>query len=208
MWINSILNLIFPEKCFGCGKEKILLCQKCAAKLPYPETEKNEPDIFGAASYESPVIKKLIKALKYKKAGRAAKPLAELLSSRLSPMFEVELRTLVIIPIPLSPKRLRERGFNQAELIARHLSEIMSVKILTNVLYKNRHTVSQVEIKDRQKRLKNLEGTFSVKNAELIKDKEIFVLDDVSTTGATINEARRALKKAGAKKVIGLVAAR
>ncbi|MFH1979057.1 MAG: ComF family protein [Patescibacteria group bacterium] len=164
-----------------------------------------ENKILAATSYGSPVIKKAIRALKYQKAKRVAKPLAKLIHTRL--MNEVQPHSL-IIPIPLSKKRLRERGFNQAELIAKELSDIMSIKVLTYVLRRDRHTISQVDIKDRKKRLNNLKNAFSVKNKHLIQGVDIFVIDDVSTTGATINEACRVLKLAGAKSVTGVVVAR
>jgi len=80
--------------------------------------------------------------------------------------------------------------------------------MINNVLYKNRYTLPQVETKDRVSRLKNLNKSFSVKNSALIKNKIILLIDDVSTTGATINEASKVLKKAGAKEIIGVVVAR
>ena len=144
-----------------------------------------------------------------------AKPLAGLIYERLlEDLSEVEPD--IIVPIPLSQQGLRKRGFNQAELIAKHLSDMLStsdvgqknIGCYTNVLYKNKSTISQVEIKDRKKRLKNLNGAFSVKNSELIKNKVILVVDDVSTTGATILEARRALLARGAKEVYGVVVAK
>ncbi len=211
--INKILDLIFPEKCFGCGKSKFLLCPKCARKLLSSPHKKD--GILSATSYKSKIIKKAIWTLKYKKSKRVAKPLAELIHTRLSPMIEAGLPSL-IIPIPLSKTRLRQRGFNQAKLIAQCLSDMPAQAgklgpnfcVLDNVLYKNEDTISQVEIKNRAERLRNLKGAFSVKNSKLIKNRKIFIIDDVSTTGATINEARRALKKAGAKEIIGLVVAR
>ncbi len=142
-----------------------------------------------------------------------AEPLAELIYKRLR---EVRLRSeiersrtsIIIIPIPLSRKRLRQRGYNQSELLGKFLSDKLSVKISSNVLYKTRETISQVEIKDRSKRLKNLQGAFEVKNPETIKNKSVILIDDIITTGATMAEASRVLKKAGAKKVIGLVVAK
>ncbi len=142
-----------------------------------------------------------------------AEPLAELIYKRLR---EVRLRSeiersrtsIIIIPIPLSRKRLRQRGYNQSELLGKFLSDKLSIRIENNVLYKIKETISQVEIKDRNKRLKNLEGAFEVKNAEIIKNKNVILIDDITTTGATLNEARRILKTAGAKKVIGLTVAK
>ncbi len=139
-----------------------------------------------------------------------AKPLAEIIYKKINFSNCGGSTSRIIIPVPLSGKRFRERGFNQTELIARHLSDKLkpNFSVLNNVLYKNKDTISQVEIKNRKERLRNLKNTFSVKNSGLIKNEVIFVLDDVTTTSATINEARRALLKAGAKKVIGLVVAR
>lgn len=89
-------------------------------------------------------------------------------------------------------------------MIAKYLSDT----IITNVLYKTQDTPSQVSIKDREKRLNNIKGSFAVKNPELIKDRNIILIDDVSTTGATVTEAKKVLREAGAKKVIGVVVAR
>ncbi|MFC1756933.1 ComF family protein [Patescibacteria group bacterium] len=173
--------------------------------LPFPEA--TDPDVLSAVSYASPIIKKALWTLKYKKAKRVAKPLAQLIHKRLL-LKNLESKW-IIIPIPLSKKRYRERGFNQAELIAKHLSDISNKTLLiySNVLYKNRHTISQVNIKNREKRLKNLKGVFVVKNTKIIKNKNILLLDDVSTTGTTIKEAKKALEKSGTNKVVGIVVA-
>ncbi|MDO8555096.1 MAG: phosphoribosyltransferase family protein [bacterium] len=207
---NGVLNFIFPVECLGCGKKDITLCESCSAEIPFPETEKK--GILAGAAYSSPVIQRVVKSLKYRKNKLAAKPLADLLFNRIKD--KIKQREIVIVPAPLSKKRLSQRGFNQALLIAEFLSDkfkeersAIKIVVYNNVLYKNRDTSSQVEIKERDKRLKNLEGVFFVNNNHLIQGKTIFVIDDVSTTGATINEAKRALKNAGAKRVVGLVVA-
>lgn len=207
---SGVLNFIFPVECLGCGKKDIILCDICSAEIPFPETEKK--GTLAAATYSSPVVQKTVKSLKYRKNRLAAKPLADLLFNRVRD--KIKRKEIIIVPAPLSKKRLSQRGFNQALLIAEFLSdkfkeELPAIKtmVYNNVLYKNRNTSSQVEIKERDKRLKNLEGAFFAENSHLIQGKTIFVVDDVSTTGATINEARRALKNAGAKRVIGLVVA-
>jgi len=209
----KLLNVIFPKKCFGCAKENTFLCATCVKKLPKFLMGNN---ILSATSYESKIIKKAIWTLKYKKAKQIAKPLALLIADRLHSYF-LNYRgstSIVVIPIPLHKKQLRKRGFNQAELIAKHLSDMLNTPLnttclmLTNVLYKHGSTVSQVKIKDRTKRLKNLKGVFSIKNPELIKNKIIYLVDDVSTTGTTINECRKILLKSGARKVTGVVVAK
>ena len=207
---NSVLNFIFPVECLSCGKKDIILCESCSAELPFPETEKK--GILAATTYDSFIIQKIIKSLKYRKNKLAAKPLADLLFNRIKD--KIKQKEMIIVPAPLSKRRLSQRGFNQALLIAEFLSDkfkkerpAIKIVVYNNVLYKNKNTSSQVEIKERGKRLKNLEGAFFVNNNHLIQGKNIFVIDDVSTTGATINEAKRALKNAGAKRVVGLVVA-
>jgi competence protein ComFC len=111
----------------------------------------------------------------------------------------------IFIPIPLSPKRRRERGFNQAELIARNLfllGKDDDFEIKDNILVKPKDTAHQAQLENRTKRLRNLSGTFQVRNPELILGKNIILIDDVTTTGATLTEARKILLEAGARKVI------
>ena len=114
----------------------------------------------------------------------------------------------LIIPVPLSKNRLKERGYNQAELIAEYFSEKIKIQICAGALMKTKDTPAQVSVKNRKERLKNLDGAFAVKNPELVEGKNIILIDDVSTTGATLREAKKTLKLAGAKKVLALVVAR
>ncbi len=209
-FFEEILELLFPRKCLGCGANGFLICPKCLKEIPFPEFP--QKDILAAASYKSPVIQKSIRDLKYKKSKIIAETLADLIYDNLNDKLLSEIKSTsgdsCVIAVPLSKKRLKQRGFNQAELIAQYLSDKLDIPLANNVLYKNRETISQVQIKNREKRLKNLKGVFDVKNPTLIKDKIIFLIDDVSTTGATIEECRKTLLASGAKKVIGVVVAR
>ncbi len=216
---KGFIEFLFPKKCLGCGVKNVIFCDKCLDSLPFSEEEFGDTksafgrQILAATSYKNDVIKKAIRLLKYHGIKILAEPLAELIYRRL---WEVRLRSeiersrtsFIIIPIPLSKKRLRKRGYNQSELLAKFLSDKMSIKMGADVLYKIKETVSQVEIKDREKRLENLQGVFGVKNPELVKNKSVILVDDITTTGATLNEAKRVLTQAGAKKVIGLVVAK
>jgi competence protein ComFC len=199
--INSFLNLLFPIKCLGCGKENEILCPECLRRIDYPTLLKSN-NILAATDYNDELAKRAIWLLKYRGLKQIAEPLAELIKQRI--LEKIKIKNPVFIPIPLSSKRLRERGFNQSELIAKYLSD----NVITNVLYKSRETISQVLVRDRKKRLDNLKGSFAVKNTELIKDKNIILIDDVSTTGATISEAKKVLRDAGAKNIMALVVAR
>ena len=113
-----------------------------------------------------------------------------------------------VIPIPLHFKKEHERGFNQAELLARKFCGITGFPLLTNILQKTRETTEQVKVENKESRFTNLENAFSVSLSNPIaKWPTIILIDDVSTTGATLTHAARALTDAGAKNIIGLVAA-
>ncbi len=207
---KAFLDILFPQKCLGCGAGKTPLCNACLAEFPplyLPDNRK----IFAATSYEDENVKKAIRLFKYHGVKTLAEPLAALIFERTKnaiSKFIGKPEQALIIPIPLSPIKLRQRGYNQSELIGKSLSDKLSVKMRSDVLYKIKETPSQVEIKDRKKRLKNLEGAFAVKNPEKIKNKTIILVDDVITTGTTMNEARRTLTQAGAKQVIGIAVAK
>lgn len=201
--INSLLNLVFPSQCIGCGKENVILCEKCLARIDYPTLLKKN-NTWAATDYNDVLAQKAIWLLKYRGLKQIAKPLAELINTRCLKNVRHRVFDTVFIPIPVSPKRLKQRGFNQAELIAKHLSD----NVLTNVLYKTRETELQVSLKNREERLTNLGGSFGVKNRELIINKNIILIDDVSTTCATIKEAKKVLLESGAKSVSALVVAR
>jgi len=208
--VTHILNFIFPQKCIWCEKENDILCEECLAKIDYPTLPMSN-NIFVATDYNDPVSKKAIWLLKYQGVKHLAKPLAKLIHRRsfkkALPIGDPKSKW-VIIPIPLSKKRLKERGFNQSELLAKHLSDRVSIRKISDVLYKKIHTDTQVSIKDRKERLNNLSDTFALKNIPLITDKNIILIDDVTTTGATIREARKLLRENGAKRVVGMVVAR
>lgn len=206
--IHMCLNFLFPQRCLGCGRENEALCRKCLAKIDMPSLPK-EGDIFSAADYGDETAKKAIWMLKYRGAKNLAEPLAELLNTRCLTKLEIKnINDWLIIPIPLSKNRLKERGYNQAELIAGHLSQKIKISVCTDALMKIKNTPTQVSIKNKKERLKNLNGAFAIKNQEVISGKNIILIDDVSTTGATLREAKKVLKLAGAKKVNALVVAR
>lgn len=112
-----------------------------------------------------------------------------------------------IIPVPLHPSRLRERGFNQSLLLGKTLGKIHHKMVLAGALRRIRNTIPQVQL-DHSEREKNVRGAFAVRNQEEIMDKRVLLVDDVFTTGATVNECARVLKKAGAKEISVLTLAR
>lgn len=210
---SKILDFLFPISCVGCHKANIYLCDKCIASIPQ-STEILPPYVISIFNYQDPIIKRAIWMLKYRnKKGIAdvlAKAAYDRLLEELSDLAVFEnFNNPILIPIPLYKKRLKKRGYNQSELLAREITKRSdnAFTLATKVLYKTKDTKSQVEIRDKKERLKNLRGAFAVKNPETIHGRNIILIDDVTTTGATLNEAKKVLEKAGARKVIGVTVA-
>jgi len=211
---NTILNLIFPVNCLACNKKGEIFCFNCITNTPNAERETSRWT-FALYDYRHLPIKKAVWLLKYKNKKKIAEIFAESLYGKINEelsdlsIFE-NFREPILIPIPLSKKRLRERGYNQTELICKELIKLDTEKIFTlekNVLIKIKETEHQARIRNRNERLKNLIGTFGVINENKIKDRNIILIDDVTTTGSTLNEARKTLKQAGAKKIIAFTLA-
>ncbi len=153
----------------------------------------------------------LIHALKYNRVRSTTAPLVHVLMQYISSRKELAAHGgFLLVPIPLHKKKMRERGFNQAELIAEMLYTKLPDKFsyCGNALIRTRDTQSQTAQKSHTERNKNMKDAFVVQNDYGIKGKIIFLVDDVSTSGATLREASRALKNAGARSVFGLVVAK
>ena len=236
--LNSILNVIFPVNCISCGIGGTDLCVKCLSETPLAERE-TAKWIFPLYDYRHPPIKKALWLLKYSGKKRLARIFAENIHGKiieeLSELSVMEnFNDAILIPIPLSPKRHRERGYNQAELICKELIKIEKINHLSppsaplsiskwrgvggevftlrsNILIKPNETEHQARIKNRAERLKNIVGSFSIKNyqqnEEMIKKRNIILIYDITTTGATLSEAKKILKKSGARKVIAFTVA-
>lgn len=122
-------------------------------------------------------------------------------------LFQQSGENSVFIPMPLHKNKKRKRGFNQSEIIAKELSLALNIPLKTNILVKTENTQSQTNL-TREERAKNIKNAFQTKNPSEIEGKIIFLVDDVFTTGATMEEAAKTLKKAGASHVWGLAVAR
>ena len=213
-FLSAILDLVFPTYCLSCSKSGTFLCVKCLLDSPPAERE-SANWIFPIFDYRYPPIKKAVWFLKYKGKKLLASVFAEVVYGRileeLSDLSIMENFTdIILIPIPLSSDRYRERGFNQAELICKELTKLdnnVNFKLENNILIKIKDTKHQARIENRSERLKNIIDSFVVKNTEKIKNKNIILIDDVTTTGATLSEARKILKCAGARKIIAFTVA-
>jgi ComF family protein len=116
-------------------------------------------------------------------------------------------KTDCIIPVPLNIVRRIKRGYNQSELLSREISNISGKPVFLNILYRKKTTRPQFKL-SKEERIKNLKNSFFVKNAELARKKTILLVDDITTTGATVSACASVLKKSGAKKVYALSLAR
>lgn len=212
--LANVLNWIFPVSCISCGENTSDFCPKCLLSLPQAERQTLDW-VYPTYDYRNKAVKKAVWCLKYKSNRRLAEIFAEIIHNRimeeLSDLSVMEdFNAPILIPIPLSKKRHRERGFNQSELISQSIIDNDAgkyFKLFTNILTKPKETKHQAHIEDRIHRMQNIIGSFAVKNQELIKGQNIILIDDVVTTGATLNEAKKILIEAGARKIIAFTIA-
>ena len=209
-----ILDLFFPKFCLGCKKEGSFLCEDCFSVLEISTSHqkfkrKNFEDLYFPLNYENFLVKKLIQNFKYPPLIKELKKdLAFLIFSHFllldkKPNFS----DFVLVPIPLSKRKLKWRGFNQAEEIAKELAKLLKIPLISDCLIKTKETKDQVELSEKERK-ENVKNAFSVKNKEKILGKNVLLVDDVFTTGSTMEEAAKVLKKAGAKKIVGIVVAK
>ncbi|RJQ16641.1 MAG: ComF family protein [Nitrospiraceae bacterium] len=220
--LNRFLNIFFPETCPVCQgpareHKTAPICSGCWEGIsPYEgpscrrcgkplvsdvaticgECLQDEPAFTKAVSfglYEG-VLKKAISLLKFYGMKRLSKPLSDII-------LQIELpQADAVVPVPLNEKRLRQREFNQSALLAKNLAESRGIPVVLNCLVRTRDTRQQVGLNSRDRR-KNIKKAFDVKQKELIAGKNIMLVDDVVTTGATVRECARVLKKAGVENI-------
>lgn len=220
----SALDWLFPPECVKCGEPGTSWCESCQKKIEIvqkavcpicgtpsktkticPQCKQNPPTldwIRSWAIYNEP-LKTFIHALKYKNNRSLATTFAEAIAEvyKNNP-YSIDFITVV----PLSKKRTRQRGYNQVALIAKALQSQINLKFQPEAICRIRNTETQVG-KNVQERAINVIGAFRA-NPMQVQDKTILILDDVYTTGATLNACANALKNAGASRIIGITAAR
>jgi ComF family protein len=180
------------------------------------------------SSYDNSILKEVIHHFKYKKIKNLAQPLSLLTIQFLENSFyfsQLPKNNLLIIPLPLHLRKEKQRGFNQSELIAKKVTDYFHFPLRSDILLRVINNPAQVNIKGIEQRKLNVQGIFQIqnkdylfslclrrrgfaRNREVLKNKTIILIDDVYTTGATMEEAAKVLKLNGAKKVIGLVLAK
>jgi ComF family protein len=148
----------------------------------------------------------MVQKFKYGRKISLGKPLGRIMAAACYEEFRND-NLDCIVPVPLHPKRLRWRGFNQAVVLGKELSRAWHVPIDPFVLVRTRPTVPQTELREEERR-KNVRGAFAVDDGASLENRTLLLLDDVYTSGATVNECARALRRAGAKAVHVLTLAR
>ncbi len=212
---RGLLNLLFPFHCAGCGERlspigegSLFFCRSCISEISSFHKVPIKPGTYAACKYEG-IVKEAIHRLKYGKKRFLAQSLGRILTNFYRENLDPEWgqRINLIVPVPLHRARERERGFNQAELLAVAMSNTLNLPLSSNNLIRIRNTPSQTLI-SKAERLKNLKGAFRIRRPQYFSKKNLLLVDDVYTTGATTDECRKVLKKAGSKKVLILTLAK
>ncbi|WP_276498406.1 ComF family protein [Pontibacter litorisediminis] len=218
---EDLLSLLFPESCYACGgslaRGETYICTPCSVRLPYTDfhvhgaTELNplqrrfwgKVPVRFAFSYlyfmPKGRVQRLLHQLKYKGAKELGEHLGQRYGSLLSDC-QYSSQFDVIVPVPLHKYKLRRRGYNQAESFAQGLSQSMGVPISVWVMIRTIHTSTQTR-KSRLDRWHNVGQVFEVARPEQVQGKHVLLVDDVLTTGATLEACTRALLAAGAAEV-------
>ena len=213
--LETIKNLIYPPKCGICGKlNKKYLCRECKKKLERYAIceilENRNPYIFfdeqiSIFSYKS-LIRNEILSFKFGEASYLYKTFVNFLIKN-QKVFQKIKSYDIIIPVPISKKRKRERGYNQSLLIAREISKNTNIEIAQNCLYKTKNTIEQSKL-NREEREKNVQNVYTIKNEQILENKKILLIDDILTTGNTLNSCSKELKKGKPDKIGVLVLAK
>ena len=219
------LDLLFPQWCIGCGKEGGLICSSCHSSLSRimpplcPRCGRPQPSGIlcpGCVSWQaeidgirSPfrfdgVIRQAIHQLKYRNLRALATPLAQLLKDYLT---NNPIPGEVLVPVPLHRKRLRERGYNQSSLLVMELGKVTNLPVEKDCLVRLRQAPPQARTPTVEERQSNVADAFACRDQRL-RDKQVLLIDDVATSGATLDTCATVLKAAGATSVWGLVLAR
>lgn len=235
MGLIEVLDYIFPRKCFGCGMEAGYLCESCRREILMIKTQCcptcRRPQIDGrfcsrscAENFnfdqlivcmeysKSSLISKIVVQFKYKFSEDLVEILGKIMKHRLAG-FSHNFRNggdgVLLIPVPLSEERMKFRGFNQSLLLAQYLAKSFNGMKVCDCMEREDGSEQQAG-RARRERLKNLKNKISLKSAwaEKLQRRNVVLIDDIATTGTTLNECAKVLKLAGVDQVCGLVLAR
>ena len=215
----KVLDLFWPRQCLNCSKQGKYLCIDCCALINLATRYEVNIDyldyLFWATPYKDKIVQSCLHYLKYQYVKDLAQELTDLIIAyfnllNYSPILEqADRQAFVIVSVLLHKSRMKERGFNQSEEIARSLSKKLGIPLIEQALLKTKKTLSQMDL-SREERLKNVSGVFAInpENENAIEGKKIILIDDVYTTGTTMQECAKVLKQNHATEVWGVVVAR
>lgn len=235
MKFSDALDYFFPRKCLGCGREEGYLCSFCREellliKMQYcPNCRRPQRDgsfcssrcaknfnfdqLIVCLEYsKSNLISKMVVQFKYRFSEEMVEILGKIMKHQMA-IFSHNFRDLekniLLVPVPLSEERLKFRGFNQSLLLAKYLAKNFSGMEVSDCMSRDGGSEQQAG-RSRSERLKNLENKIFIKDGQkrLLERKNVIVIDDIATTGTTLNECARVLKLGGVSHVCGLVLAR
>lgn len=206
--MSLIIDWLFPIKCFGCQKGKRYLCNMCENTLKNGLLSRRNgfEGLISIYKYDG-LIKEIVEKIKYEFISDPVKEMAELMNKKLRLNYPNvtkywQKEKFVLVPIPLFWQRERWRGYNQSELLTKHLARVLNLPV-GNVLCREVGSKNQASIRNRQKRKSNIKNVFRVNMATDIP-KNIVLVDDVITSGATMCEAQKILSEFGVRKLWGL----
>lgn len=209
--IEKFLNILFPKVCLNCGKQgEFYLCSSCFLALDlrfriFPVQNKYYDFLIYLGKYKDEIRNKLLQFKFYNKAYINEYFLEFLLKDKNICDF---LKSFdLIVPVPMYKDKKSRRGYNQTELFAKNLGKNLELSYEENILIKFKENKTQ-SLLPQNERTKNVRDVFKIENYFEIKDKKIILIDDIFTTGATIQICSKLLKKAGAASIIALVIAK
>lgn len=214
---SFFIEMFFPKVCLGCRRileatpHETYLCPACKESIPMHTIFFRSDVSFmlaAATTYQNETVKKLIHTFKYEKVSTARYPLGELVNAYLDRVAIIPSENAVIVPVPLHPSRMKERGFNQAELLAKEISGHFGIPVCTTLLSRRRKTLAQAKrsIRDRKE---NVRGCFAVsQDIPFSLASTIILVDDVYTSGATLREIAKTLRARRVKNIIAVVVAK
>jgi ComF family protein len=215
--VERALDLLFPPRCVGCGSIGRWICDRCWPAVPWlPERRcslcgRHAPQttcvtcsggssaldgVIAVADFED-VAREAVHAVKFDGRHAISRLLGQLMAARV-----VGEEPNVVIPVPLHPARRRERGYDQSVLLARHIARVLNVPCYDHALRRSRRTEQQATLESAARR-RNVAGAFETRRP--LTGASILLVDDVLTTGATLEAAAEVLRASGAESIIGLV---
>lgn len=197
-------DALSPPACAACDApiaSRQIFCASCAATVvrdSFPDEEAIAFARFGGA------VANALRRFKYEERADLARPLGHLLRRAVE---DARVTADLVIPVPLHPRRLADRGYNQAALLARSVADHLQVPFAPRALERQRQTAQQARL-GRAERQENMAEAFKVRDPRSIQGKSVIIVDDVLTTGATLLACRQALSRAGARQILGVCLAR